>query len=76
MNTLIMQALKSKTIWGLIISALGATLSKTGVLTVTPDMQGVLVQEIMAIIPMLMEWGGYVFAAYGRVVATKPLIEG
>lgn len=58
--------LQSRTIWGVIVSVLAGLLSKYGY-EVTPELQDSLITSALDVVSV----AGGLFAAYGRVKATK-----
>jgi len=68
---IVLNALKSKTIWGIVIAALGQTAIGSDVILtfgVTEDIAAVLVGDIVT-------WIGLALGVYGRAVAKAPLVK-
>ena len=64
--------LTSKTIWGLIIMAVGFGLDKLG-FNVDASMQATLVDDIIAHMPVIFEGVGFILGVFGRIKATKSI---
>ena len=60
--------LKSRTIWGLVVSVIAGLLSKYGY-EITPELQGTMTTTILDALSV----GAAVYAGYGRVKATKKI---
>ena len=64
---------KSKTIWGLIIMAIGTILNKVGI-HINPDIYGQLVTEAVELVPEIIQVIGGLQAGYGRIKAEGSLV--
>lgn len=62
--------LGSKTIWGLVIAAVPTVAKLFGF-----ELAGDFTAQLSALIDQLVTLGGLAFAAYGRAVALRPLVN-
>jgi len=70
-SDMIFKIITSKTMLGLLVSVVGKLLADKGI-----DInEGAAINEITLLIPQIMQWGGLLFAAFGKIVSKTLIIE-
>lgn len=64
--------LGSKTVWGVIVMALGLVLGRLG-FSLDAETQAQLVNDFVGMVPTVTQVVGAFIAIYGRIVATKKI---